>query len=907
MTPTLRLRQPALQFEENRGQFDARARFVARQRGLTVFVTDAGAVMTLRARGSSAPVVVRLAVHDGLAGARSEPRDRLPTRSNYFLGNDPHRWRTDVPSFASVVQHGVRPGVDLVYHGGDGGRLEYDFVVAPGASPDVSIDVDGADALHVAADGTLEIRLPGGVLRQPPPVVYQEVDGRRRTLRAAYRLAGRSRVGFLVAKYDRTRPLVIDPVVMYSTYLGGSGGDFAEYQAAVDGNGSVYVVGSTSSTNFPTTNAMSSALNGTEDGFVAKLTPAGDAFAYATYLGGSGVEEVYGVAVDGSGAAYLAGRTTSADFPTKNPIQAYAGTVGNGSDAFVTKLTPAGNALVYSTFLGGHAYDGAKGIAIDVSGAAYVVGETLSTDFPMVNPLQSSFAGGNGDDGFVAKLTPAGDALVYSTYFGGTKNEYLQGIAVDGSNQAILAGATASTDLPHANALQPALASADDAWVAKLTAAGNALVYGTYLGGSGEDYGYAVATDGDGAAYVVGQTASADFPTTAGAFDTTVAGTDAFVVKVAPDGSTLEYATFLGGSTTEFGYGIAVDATGAAYVGGSTLSQDFPVRNAVQSSNAGNFDGFVSKLTPAGDALVYSTYLGGSYADELYGVAVDAKGAVYVSGWTGSTDFPTANAVQPTFGGGTWESFVAKIGNAPLIVDPTSATVPPRGSQAFTASGGSGGYTWTLTTNASGGSVDGSGAYVAGSVGSVTDTLQLADSDGDVVTATIQVTAGVSIVPGTATVGSGDGVAFTASGGSGTGWSWTLDAGASGTIDAASGAYVAGAMAGVDTVHVVDSLGNTASATVTIQASQANDLSTSLDLGAVSSDMSSDAEPADLAPGGADLAQASADLAQQWVLSGRHGCACAVGARDASVPLAPLGFVVVGLGAAIRRRRRAQA
>jgi MYXO-CTERM domain-containing protein len=883
-----------LRFEENRGQFHPRARFVARNGGLTLFLTDEGALMTLHAP-SARPIALSLKVAGAPAHLSLEARGRLSTRTNYFLGNDPKRWRADVPSFGEVVYRGVRPGVDLVYHGASGGRLEYDFVIAPGASPDVVLDVQGAEGLRVDGDGALEIRLADGVLHQAPPTVYQIVNGQRRVLRARYRVVGGSRVGFAVADYDRSRQLVIDPVLLYSTYLGGSGDDFAEYQAAVDGDGSMYVVGYTSSTDFPTKNPLvPSHVGGTYDGFIAKLTPAGDALAYSTYLGGSSEDYVYGVAVDGTGAAYVAGMTNSDDFPTKNPMQTHMPSVGNSFDAFVTKLTPAGDALVYSTYLGGHGYDRANCIAIDGGGAAYVAGETYSTDFPTVHPIQASYAGGPGTDGFVAKLNADGSALAYATYLGGHQNEFLTGVAVDPSGAAVVSGTTASTDFPVTHAIQSTLAGTDDAYVAKLSLTGDALIYSTYLGGSGEDYAYAVAVDGTGAAYVTGQTASANFPT-ANPIKATVNGTDAFVAKLAPDGSALVYSTFLGGSTTDWAYGLAVDASGAAYVAGSTLSSDFPVVNAIQSSNAsvGIFDAFVTKLTPAGTGIAFSTYLGGTSDDEINGVAVDGHGAVYAAGWTHSKDFPIVGGFQSTFGSGSYHSFVAKIGYPPLVITPVSATLPPRGGQTFVASGGSGGYSWALTTNASGGTVDTSGNYTAGATGSVVDVLTLTDSANAVATATITVTAGVTVTPASASVGSGEHIAFTASGGSGTGYAWTLDSVPDGVIDGASGMYVAGSTSGADRVRVVDSLGNSATATVTILASPADDLGAA-DLGA------GDLGATDLgAPG------ESPDLAMQPPDQGPgtppSGCSCQLGgARPASAPAA---LILLVLATALLRRR----
>jgi len=357
----------SLRFEENRGQFDERVRYVARQGGMTLFLTDAGAVMSLsqgaardarrdpkamrdprtlaeRAKAGPAPKVLTMKVHHAQPAAKLEARQALVTRSNYFIGNDSKKWRTDVPNFGEVVYRNVRRGVDLVYHGSGRGRLEYDFVVAPGASPEVSLDVDGADDLRVAKDGALEIDLGGSVLRQPPPTVYQMIDGVRRELAGRYRIIGHARVGFTVAAYDRARPLVVDPVLLYSTYLGGSGDDYPSLSVAVDASGAAYLSGFTTSTNFPVAGVPSSFGGGIYDAFVTKLVPAGNALAYSTYLGGSGYDFGAGVEVDASGAAYVVGATYSANFPVVHAFQStYGG--GGSADAFVTKLAPAGNAL----------------------------------------------------------------------------------------------------------------------------------------------------------------------------------------------------------------------------------------------------------------------------------------------------------------------------------------------------------------------------------------------------------------------------------------------------------------------------------------------------------------------------------------------------------------------------------
>jgi hypothetical protein len=408
---------------------------------------------------------------------------------------------------------------------------------------------------------------------------------------------------------------------------------------------------------------------------VFKLNAAGNALVYSTYLGGSADDGGNGIAVDGAGNAYVTGTTVSTDFPTANPLQA---TCAGISDAFVTKLNAAGNALVYSTYLGGSRYDVGNGIAVDGAGNAYVTGFTDSTNFPTANALQATFGGGvNGEDAFVAKLNATGHALVYSTYLGGSDDEG-NGIAVDGSGNAYITGRTLLSTFPTANSLQATFGGGfADAFVSKLNAAGNALVYSTFLGGSGDEAGKGIAVDGAGNAYVTGFTSSTDFPTTNPLQATSgggVYGEDAFVAKLNATGNALVYSTYLGGSGDDFGDGIAVDGAGNAYVTGSTDSTDFPTANPLQATCAGVSDAFVTKLNAAGNALVYSTYLGGSDGDGGDGIAVDGAGNAYVTGFTSSTDFPTANPLQATYAGVS-DVFVTKVPDPDM--DPLMYTTPP--------------------------------------------------------------------------------------------------------------------------------------------------------------------------------------------------------------------------------------
>jgi uncharacterized repeat protein (TIGR01451 family) len=641
-----------LHFEPNLKQTTGEVRFLARGGGMMAFFTETETVMVL-GRGKQA--VVRMRLEKAGMPRRIAGVEKLPGISNYFIGNNPARWRTDVPHYARLQYEGVYPGIDLVWYGNQR-RLEYDFVVAPGADArQIQVAYEGLESLKVT-DGDLILRTAVGEVRQRKPRVYQDIGGQRVEVGARYTIMSRNRVAFELAKYDRRRALRIDPVLVYSTYLGGSLYDEG-IGIALDGAGSAYVTGNTQSIDFPIQSGFQTAFQGGDyDVFVTKLTPSGSGLVYSTYLGGSGDDVGNGIAVDGSGSAYVTGETWSSDFPTQSAFQVFQGR----SDAFVTKLTPAGNALAYSTYLGGTDYDGANGIAVDAAGSAYVTGNTYSANFPMQSPYQSTFYG---DDAFVTKLSPSGTTLVYSTYLGGTGFDQGNGIVVDALGSAYVTGSTASIDFPVLSAYQPSFQGGQDAFVTKFSPSGAAVVYSTYLGGSDYDQGYGIALDGAGSAYVTGSTASTDFPTQPVAYQAIYPGGnyDAFVTKLTPAGNGLVYSTYLGGSNADVGYGIAVDGAGSAYVAGFSASADFPTQSPLQPALQGGSDAFVTKLTPAGDGLVCSTHLGGTDYDQGNGIAIDGSGSAYVTGYTRSADFPTQSSYQPAFQGGSSDAFVSKI------------------------------------------------------------------------------------------------------------------------------------------------------------------------------------------------------------------------------------------------------
>jgi hypothetical protein len=677
-----------LSFEVNRGQTAAPVNYLARGSGYTLFLSATQATLGLTQQpahkgASSVEDVLRLGLVGANPAAAVVGLDRLPGVSNYFLGNEPSKWLTNVPNYGEVAYQNVYPGVNLVYYGNQG-QLEYDFVLAPGADAGaIRLSVQGAQSVRLDAQGDLVLHTAGGDVVQHAPVVYQNIGGQRQAVAGRFVLEGNGQVGFRVGAYDRSAPLVIDPVLVYSTYLGGSGNDSAA-GIAVDSAGNAYITGSTNSTNFPTVGALQTTPSGR---FVSKLNASGTALVYSTYLGGTGNDSgnVTGIAVDSAGDAYVTGSTTATNFPTTPG--AYQTSLGQATgSAFVTKLNATGSALAYSTYLhGGSPYpqssdSWATSIAVDGAGDAYVTGSTFDTSFPTTpNAFQSGnpASGFYGNAGFVTKLNASGSALVYSTYLGG--NNYNidgfatnigQAIAVDGAGDAYVTGTTYALDFPTTSgAFQPTNTSGwynGLAFVTELNPSGTALVYSTYLGGyaGNGDAGNAIAVDASGSAYVTGYNFDQDFPTTPGAFQTFQSGPSAFVTKLNPSGSALAYSTCLGGGPNAgTGYAIAVDSSGNAYVAGETGSTSFPTRNALQGYG-GNGDAFVSELNASGSALLFSTYLGGSGGDSASSIALDSAGNIYVTGGTTSTNFPTTpGAYQTAYSGSgsTSDAFVARI------------------------------------------------------------------------------------------------------------------------------------------------------------------------------------------------------------------------------------------------------
>jgi hypothetical protein len=671
-------------FVANAGQADARVRFSAQRAGMSIFFTRAEAVLAFAHGKQQEALALRF-----VGGKPTAVEGRRPNqeRVSYLLGNDPSKWRTGLRSFGQLVYRNLWPGVDMSFRSA-AGRLEYEFVVRPGArASDVRLAYRGASGLSLGDDGSLAIRTPFGSLTDTRPQSYQLLGGRRIHVESNFLLDRGGAFGFDVGRYDRSRPLVIDPGLVYSTYLGGSTDDNG-FGIALDAAGNAYVTGFTASSNFPTTTgAYDTSYNGgATDVFVTKLNAAGTSLLYSTFLGGSSGDQGLGIAVDANNNAYVTGFTGSTNFPVRadtNQIPpgsfVYRSTYQGGStDGFVTKLNSTGTGLVFSTFAGGSGADEGWGIAVHSSGDVYVTGDTTSTNWTATtNGLQKTNAGGM--DAFFLRLDRFAAAAGYFTYLGGSGSDSARAIAIDATRNVYLTGGTTSSNFPIvAGSFDTSANAGEDAFATKLTYAGSTMAagdtyvrtYSSYLGGGGTDRGLGITIDGTARAYLTGLTSSTDFPTTAGAFATSYGGgaNDAFVTKFNPGGGTLAYSTYLGGSGDDRGQGIALDSANDAHVVGRTSSSNFPTTpGAFDTSYNGGDDAFVTKLNPAGSSpLLYSTFLGGSSGtsgnnDRGMAMALDATANAYVTGLTASSNFPTTAGAYDTSANGGQDAFVTKL------------------------------------------------------------------------------------------------------------------------------------------------------------------------------------------------------------------------------------------------------
>ena len=745
-----------LSFEPNQGQTDAAVKFLSRNSQYNLYLTPGEAVFTLPVKSSpknptrsairgkhsqmTSEAVLRMEIRGANPAAKVTGDHSLAGHTNYLIGRDASKWVRDVPQYARVNYQDVYPNVDLTFYGQQR-QLEFDFVVKPGADPaSIALGIEGAKKI-TTDNGDLVVASAAGDLRVHKPVAYQKQGEQRQSVDARFVVKGTD-VALAVGAYDRSRELVIDPTIAYGTYLGAGSEDDGS-AIAVDSTGAAYITGQTASSGFPlkgTVNApLVGSLRGTFDAFITKLSADGTALVYSTFFGGTGTDSGNAIAIDGTGQAYIAGSTNSSDLPiVGTPLK---GVAGGNLDAFVAVLNPAGNTLIYSTYIGGVNDDVGNGIAVKGS-VIYVVGSAGSdqTSFPILLPsgsiLQGTFKGGTmgtgviPTDGFVTKIDLSNAANDASVFLGGTANDEATGVGVDASGNAYVTGVTLSTDFPTASPFQSSCngcPNQEDSFVTEITADFKGYGYSTYLGGSGGDDASQVVADSAGNAYVVGVTNSTNFPTngTNAAFKTTLASGstgNAFVTVVKAGGSSLLYSTYLGGGGLDTGLAIALDASNPpnVFVTGQTSSTNFPTVNPTQSANAGGNDAFVSEINPnvsGTGSLLFSTYLGGT-ADEdhfLAGIAV-SNGNFYVTGDTQSlnsstvTNFPAilsgfkttaSNSGAAACSGVCRDAFVVKFSPNTPQFSVNAGTISPN---AITR-GGTGTSTVTVASTGAAGAV----------------------------------------------------------------------------------------------------------------------------------------------------------------------------------------------------------
>ncbi len=671
----------SVEFEPNRGQAPAGIRFLARAGNYTAQLREDGGIsyeFAGRAGG-------RHGISFALAGGNSRPAavawGKLQSKTHYYVGNDPAAWRTDIPHYKRVQYEEVYPGIDLFYLDRHG-HLEYEFRVAPGAQPE-AIRLKFTARTTVERSGDLLVATAWGGLRHRRPTAYQTIGGRRRAVSAAFEQDGAS-IRFRLGPYDPRHTLIIDPVVTFSTYLGGDGWD-AGYAVATDAAGDAYVTGDTASGTFP---GRTSPAAGGRDVFVTKIR-GGSTVLYTTILSSGGNDTGRAIAVDPSGNAYVAGISGGSNFPVS--AGAIQSTFGGVEDAFIVKLDATGH-IAFSTYVGGGGADGALGLALSTSGGVYAAGYTESVTFPTsAGAPQRALAGSR--DAFLLQVAPGGNSLVYSTLLGGAGNDVGSAVTVDTTGNAILAGFTDSRNLPVRNAGQPAYAGSGDALLASLNAAGSAWNLVTYVGGSGMDQANGAAADSAGNIYLAGTTSSANFPAAAGGFRNGVSGTyDAFVLKMNSAGAVL-YSSVLGGSGSDSATAIALGAAGEAWICGYTGSVDYPLADPLQNGTRGSFDGFVSMISPDGASLRFSTYFGGARDDRLLGIARDATAGVLITGYTSSADLQTTSGALQVAAPGGYSGLAAKIHYA--VTAPRAESVTP-----YSGSGASQTFTFRVSDTA---------------------------------------------------------------------------------------------------------------------------------------------------------------------------------------------------------------
>jgi len=642
--------QLPVRFEKNMGQINSDADFLFQSQALTLSLKPNKSTISLRqAKKSSSdnhktkPPTVTMSLNNANPNAIGEGLDKLITKSNYFIGNDSTNWRKNIPNYAKVQFSEIYPGIDLVYYGKNG-KLEYDFKVSPGVNPSViALQFEKEADAKLNENGDLILKVGNSSVTMLSPIAYQEIDGDKKFVEASYSHSSESSFGFEVEDYDECLPLVIDPVLVFSTYITDITGGCEDI--TTDSEGNIYIVG------------------GSWRVFITKLAPDGSSEIFTTYLKGDLADFGKAIAVDNNGYIYITGETQSDNFPIQNALQEdFGGTLWVDGDAFVTKLDPDGSTIVYSTYLGGYSGDIGRDITVDLEGNAYITGSTWGGGFPVYNALQPNHS--EVEDVFVSKIAPDGSSFIFSTFLGGSNSYGLgrdegHGIAIDATNNIYITGSTISDNFPTVNAYQEANIRGS-AFVTKMNTTGTSIIYSTYFGApynsdiGGREIGKSIAVDNVGHAYVTGSTNSPDFPIKPQNViqPSYGGGTDGFVTKFAPDGQSLIFSTYLGGTDYDYDFSIALDSEGNAYVTGHTLSVNFPIKNSIQSVLKGSSDALVTGISSNGLDLLFSSYLGGSGFDEGSGIAVDNNGHIFITGQTNSGDFPIISPLSGSSGSG---------------------------------------------------------------------------------------------------------------------------------------------------------------------------------------------------------------------------------------------------------------
>ena len=677
-------------FTKNKGQFPEEVLFQIQTSSATVYLCKDEIVTVFKRQGVDESEVEILSTVTKLVDANesviAQGEGILPHHNNYFIGNNPDKWYTEVPNYKAVYYNNIYPGIDLKFYSAIN-SLKYDFIVSPGADPSIiQIQYKGIENLFLTPTGDIQIDTNFGSIYEKKPFIFQEINGIKKEIIGQYKIIEPEIFGFTIDEnYNSEFPLVIDPTLVYSTYLGGTDYDIGR-EIDVDSSGDAYIVGETASNDFPTQNPHQGTYMGLTDAFVTKLAPPGNSLIFSTYFGGTSHDYGSGIDVDSSGIAYITGTTYSSDFPTANPL--YPNLHGI-QDAFVAKFSSTGT-LMYSTYLGGSGWEWGIDIAVENNGVSYTIGFTDSSDFPVFNAYDGSWNGNF--DFFISKIDPPGGFLMFSTYLGGSNADIGNGIDIDNNGNAFVTGYTWSSNFPvTANAYDGSYNGGADICIATLdtiTGGSGSLVYGSYIFGQGDDFGYDIAVDNNNIMYVTGETGSTInqfFPVTSNAYQQFLNGArDAFFFKLDSSltpANQMLYCSYLGGMTggsgSDSGRSIDLDSNNNAYIAGVTECSDFPLVNSLHTYK-GNNEAFASLFDPTAvgaASLLDSTYIGGTNADEGYGIAVDNNDDTYVTGLTYSTDFPIQNPYQAA-NNGLGDAFVTKFSPTGVNNPPNKPTKP---------------------------------------------------------------------------------------------------------------------------------------------------------------------------------------------------------------------------------------